>query len=141
MLRLYEIYTQLSTYIYQIHSFLLNISEPKKDDVCEYPYTNSRVFQPLGSNDRAAPSPLPRHYIRNPTEEISQILEIIQMKNIALLSILGMALLQPAVEAFFLGPIAVGAVIGALAVGKGFLLGSVLSQRRSRKQSYRLIFS
>ena len=63
------------------------------------------------------------------------------MKNIALLSILGMALLQPAVEAFFLGPIAVGAVIGALAVGKGFLLGSVLSQRRSRKQSYRLIFS
>ena len=59
------------------------------------------------------------------------------MKNIALLSILGLALLLPAVEAFFLGPIAVGAVIGALAVGKGFLLGSILSQKRSRKQSYR----
>ena len=59
------------------------------------------------------------------------------MKNIALLSILGLALVVPPVEAFFLGPIAVGAVIGALAVGKGFLLGSILSQRRSRKQSYR----
>ena len=59
------------------------------------------------------------------------------MKNIALLSILGLALVLPAVEAFFLGPIAVGVVSGALAVGKGFLLGSILSQRRSRKQSYR----
>ena len=49
----------------------------------------------------------------------------------------GLALLQPAVEAIFLGPIAVGAVIGALAVGKGFLLGSLLSRKRSRKQSYR----
>merc|ERR1712172_359111 len=68
---------------------------------------------------------------------MGQIIEIIKMKNIALLSILGLALLQPAVEAIFLGPIAVGAVIGAFAVGKGFLLGSVLSQRRSRKQSYR----
>ena len=34
------------------------------------------------------------------------------MKNIALLSILGLALLQPAVEAFFLGPTAVGAALG-----------------------------
>ena len=59
------------------------------------------------------------------------------MKNIALLSAIGLALLQPAVEAFFLGPIAVGAVIGALAVGKGLLLGSILSQRRSSNQSYR----
>jgi len=59
------------------------------------------------------------------------------MKNFALLSIVGLALLQPAVEAIFLGPIAVGAVIGALAVGKGFFLGSLLSQRRSHKQSYR----
>ena len=49
----------------------------------------------------------------------------------------GLAILQPAVEAIFLGPIAVGAVIGALAVGKGFLLGSLLSRKRSRKQSYR----
>ena len=73
--------------------------------------------------------------------KLTQILESIQMKNIALLSILGLALLQPAVEAFFLGPIAVGAIIGALAVGKGFILGSILSRRRSRKQSYRLIFS
>merc|ERR1712106_1019010 len=60
-----------------------------------------------------------------------------QMKNIFLLSIVGLALLLPAVEAFFLGPIAVGAIIGAIAVGKGFILGSILSQRRSRKQTYR----
>eukprot|EP00092_Neocalanus_flemingeri_P036142 GFUD01039353.1.p1 GENE.GFUD01039353.1~~GFUD01039353.1.p1 ORF type:complete len:265 (-),score=80.74 GFUD01039353.1:314-1108(-) len=59
------------------------------------------------------------------------------MKNIALLSIAGLALLQPAVEAIFFGPIAVGAVLGALAVGKGFILGSLLSSRRSRRQSYR----
>merc|ERR1711862_639772 len=45
--------------------------------------------------------------------------------------------LQSAVEAIFLGPIAVGAVIGALAVGKGFLLGSLLSRKRSQTQSYR----
>merc|ERR1712098_547816 len=44
---------------------------------------------------------------------------------------------QPMVEAIFLGPIAVGAVIGALAVGKGFILGSLLSQKRTRRQSYR----
>ena len=59
------------------------------------------------------------------------------MKNFVLLSIVGLALLLPAVEAIFFGPIAVGAVIGALAVGKGFLLGSLLSRRRSRRQSYR----
>ena len=59
------------------------------------------------------------------------------MKNIALLSIVDLELLLPAIEAFFLGPIAVGAVLGALAVGKGFLLGSILSQRRSRTQNYR----
>ena len=59
--------------------------------------------------------------------KLTQIFESNQMKNIALLSILGLALLQPAVEAFFLDPIAVGAIIGALAVGKGFLLGSILS--------------
>merc|ERR1739838_450379 len=60
-----------------------------------------------------------------------------QMKNIFLLSIVGLALLLPAVEAFFLGPIAVGAIIWAIAVGKGFILGSILSQKRSRKQTYR----
>ena len=59
------------------------------------------------------------------------------MKNFALLSIVCLALLQPAVEAFFLGPIAVGAVLGAIAVGKGLLFGAVLSQRRSRTQNYR----
>merc|ERR1739838_625439 len=68
---------------------------------------------------------------------MGQIEENIKMKNFALLSIVGLALLQPVVEAIFLGPIAVGAVIGALAVGKGFILGSLLSSRRSRKQSYR----
>ena len=59
------------------------------------------------------------------------------MKKIAILSIVGLALMQQAVEAFFLGPIAVGAVLGALAVGRGFLLGSILSQRRSQTQSHR----
>merc|ERR1719230_2020837 len=59
------------------------------------------------------------------------------MKNLALLSLVCLALFQPVVEAIFLGPIAVGAVIGALAVGKGFILGSLLSQKRTRRQSYR----
>jgi len=59
------------------------------------------------------------------------------MKSLLLGCLAGLAILQPAVEAIFLGPIAVGAVIGALAVGKGFLLGSLLSRKRSRKQSYR----
>ena len=49
----------------------------------------------------------------------------------------GLVIIQPVVEAIFLGPIAVGAVIGALAVGKGFLLGSLLSRKRSQTQSYR----
>merc|ERR1712002_710880 len=60
-----------------------------------------------------------------------------KMKNCALLSILGLALLQPVVQSIFLGPVAVGAVIGALAVGKGLFLGAILSQRRSHKQSYK----
>jgi len=60
-----------------------------------------------------------------------------KMKNCALISILGLALLQPVVQSIFLGPVAVGAVIGALAVGKGLFLGSILSQRRSRTQTYR----
>merc|ERR1712106_532722 len=68
---------------------------------------------------------------------MGQFQESNRMKNIFLLSIVGLALLLPAVEAFFLGPIAVGAIIGAIAVGKGFILGSILSQRRSRKQTYR----
>merc|ERR1712183_135557 len=60
-----------------------------------------------------------------------------KMKNSALLSILGLALLQPVVQSIFLGPVAVGAVIGALAVGKGLFLGAILSQRRSHKRSYK----
>merc|ERR1712002_1094236 len=60
-----------------------------------------------------------------------------KMKNCALLSILGLALLQPVVQSIFLGPVAVGAVIGALAVGKGLFLGAILSQKRSHKQSYK----
>merc|ERR1719233_1282845 len=59
------------------------------------------------------------------------------MKNLAFISLVGLAILLPAVEAIFLGPIAVGAVIGALAVKKGFILGSLLSRRRTRTQSYR----
>merc|ERR1712215_504314 len=35
------------------------------------------------------------------------------------------------------GPVAVGAVIRALAVGKGFILGAILSQKRSRTQTYK----
>merc|ERR1719435_541563 len=59
------------------------------------------------------------------------------MKNFVILSLASLVLLQSAVEAIFLGPIAVGAVIGALAVKKGFILGSLLSRRRTRTQSYR----
>merc|ERR1711970_846950 len=59
------------------------------------------------------------------------------MRNTILLSIVVLALLQPVVEALFLGPVAVGAAIGAIALGKGFLLGSFLSRGRSYKQSYR----
>merc|ERR1712062_608961 len=59
------------------------------------------------------------------------------MKNFVILSLASLVFLQSAVEALFLGPIAVGAVIGALAVKKGFLLGSLLSQRSPRTQNYR----
>merc|ERR1711970_1570966 len=59
------------------------------------------------------------------------------MRNTILLSIVVLGILQPVVEALFLGPVAVGAAIGAIALGKGFLLGSFLSRGRSYKQSYR----
>merc|ERR1711953_725772 len=59
------------------------------------------------------------------------------MKNIALLSILTLAILQPLAEAIFLGPIAVGVALGAIAVGKGLILGSILSQRRTSHRSGR----
>jgi len=53
------------------------------------------------------------------------------MKNILLISILSLAILQPLAEAIFLGPVAVGVAVGAIAVGKGLILGSILSQRRT----------
>merc|ERR1712244_193721 len=59
------------------------------------------------------------------------------MKNIFLLSILTLAILQPLAEAIFLGPVAVGVALGAIAVGKGLILGSILSQRRTSHRSAR----
>merc|ERR1711874_90990 len=59
------------------------------------------------------------------------------MKNIALLSVLTLAILQPLAEAIFLGPVAVGVALGAIAVGKGLILGSILSQRRTSHRSGR----
>merc|ERR1712244_95017 len=59
------------------------------------------------------------------------------MKNIFLLSILTLAILQPLAEAIFLGPVAVGVALGAIAVGKGLILGSILSQRRTSHRSGR----
>jgi len=59
------------------------------------------------------------------------------MKSLVLFSFLAITILLPVVEGIFLGPIAVGAVIGALAVKKGFILGSLLSRRRSHTQYYR----
>merc|ERR1711944_92061 len=63
--------------------------------------------------------------------------ERITMKNIALLSMVTLAILQPLAEAIFLGPIAVGVALGAIAVGKGLILGSILSQRRTSHRSGR----
>merc|ERR1712018_628303 len=63
--------------------------------------------------------------------------ERITMKNIALLSVLTLAILQPLAEAIFLGPVAVGVALGAIAVGKGLILGSILSQRRTSHRSGR----
>jgi len=45
--------------------------------------------------------------------------------------ILLFTLLQTAVEAIFLGPIAVGVALGAIAVKKGLILGSILSRSRT----------
>merc|ERR1712218_467049 len=59
------------------------------------------------------------------------------MKNIFLLSVVTLAILQPLAEAIFLGPIAVGVALGAIAVGKGLILGSILSQRRTSHRSGR----
>jgi len=57
------------------------------------------------------------------------------MKNFVILSLVSLIFLQSAVEALFLPPIAVGAIIGALAVKKGIIIGSLLSQGRTRTQN------
>ena len=57
------------------------------------------------------------------------------MKNLVILSLVSLIFLQSAVEALFLPPIAVGAIIGALAVKKGIIIGSLLSQGRTRTQN------
>merc|ERR1712013_299859 len=57
------------------------------------------------------------------------------MKNLVILSLVSLIFLQSAVEAIFLPPIAVGAIIGALAVKKGIIIGSLLSQGRTRTQN------
>ena len=63
-----------------------------------------------------------------PTARFSQIQESKGMKNFALLSIVGLALLQPAVEAIYLGP---------FSFGDRFFLGSIFSQRRPGSQRNR----
>merc|ERR1712193_94643 len=63
--------------------------------------------------------------------------ERITMKNIFLLSVLTLTILQPLAEAIFLGPIAVGVALGSIAVKKGLILGSILSQRRTSHRSGR----
>merc|ERR1712243_122532 len=57
------------------------------------------------------------------------------MKNFVILTLVSLIFLQSAVEAIFLPPIAVGAIIGALAVKKGIIIGSLLSQGRTRTQN------
>ena len=57
------------------------------------------------------------------------------MKNFVIFSLVSLIFLQSAVEALFLPPIAVGAILGALAVKKGIIIGSLLSQGRTRTQN------
>merc|ERR1712243_123560 len=57
------------------------------------------------------------------------------MKNFVILSLVSLIFLQSPVEAIFLSPVAVGAIIGALAVKKGIIIGSLLSQSRTRTQN------
>ena len=59
------------------------------------------------------------------------------MRNLPLLSLLALAVLLTSAQSFFLGPIAVGAAVGALFVAKGLFLGAFLSRRRSHVQTYR----
>merc|ERR1712177_128189 len=57
------------------------------------------------------------------------------MKNLVILSLVSLIFLQLAVEAIFLPPILSTAIIGALAVKKGIIIGSLLSQGRTRTQN------
>merc|ERR1711988_771036 len=59
------------------------------------------------------------------------------MKHSLFLCVVLIAALGPAVEAFFLGPIAVGVGLGALAVTKGLILGSILGQSRTNERGGR----
>ena len=58
------------------------------------------------------------------------------MKNIFILSIVCLAFLQPMAEAIFHVPIAVGLTLGAIAVGKGLILGSILSKHKTSHYHY-----
>ena len=59
------------------------------------------------------------------------------MRHLVLCIVLITALIGPAVEAIFLGPIAVGLGLGALAFKKGLILGSVLGQSRTNTRGGR----
>merc|ERR1711963_685887 len=61
----------------------------------------------------------------------------IKMKIHFLTVIVLLAALQSAVEAIFLGPIAVGVALGAIAVKKGLILGSILSSGRTSHRNGR----
>merc|ERR1712115_86710 len=57
------------------------------------------------------------------------------MGDFVILSLVSLVFLQSAVEAIFLPPILSTAIIGALAVKKGIIIGSLLSQGRTRTQN------
>ena len=59
------------------------------------------------------------------------------MKHSLFLCVVLLAALGPAIEAFFLGPIAVGVGLGALAVTKGLILGSILGRSRTSSRGGR----
>ena len=59
------------------------------------------------------------------------------MKHTLFPCVVLIAVIGPAVEAFFLGPIAVGVGLGALAVTKGLILGSILGSSRTNTRGGR----
>jgi len=59
------------------------------------------------------------------------------MKHLFLASILALALILPAAQALFFGPVAVGLGLGLVALKAGFFLGAALSGGRSRRTYYR----